>query len=323
MSHFNMLFSIIIPVYKTQAYLERCVESVRKQTYKNIEIILVDDGSPDDCPQMCNHYSEVDSRIKVIHKAHSGLSDTRNAGLACAAGDYVLFVDSDDYIEYNTCESFISFVEKGYDILVGDAYVEGLSCGMITRLPSSHVFSGAEYYKCALKAHKVSPSVAWINVYRRAFLSDNHLFFKHGILSEDIEFVPRAFLAAQTVVCTHCRFYHYWIRTNSITTQKDKRENLSCIYATGIEHEKRFASLADAELKHLLMDAVVRSYLYVFQEGKSFKYGSEYIHRDFVLRNAYEPRTRIKASVFWLSPCLYWYIIAALRWLREHICGKS
>ena len=92
------LISVIVPVYKVEAYLDRCVQSIVDQTYRNLEIILVDDGSPDNCPAMCDAWAEKDSRIRVIHKENGGLSDARNAGMAVTAGEFVGFVDSDDSI---------------------------------------------------------------------------------------------------------------------------------------------------------------------------------------------------------------------------------
>ena len=92
------LISIVIPVYKVELYLEKCIESIINQTYKNLEIIIVDDGSPDNCPQICDEYSKKDKRIKVIHKENGGLSDARNAGIDIATGKYIAFVDSDDYV---------------------------------------------------------------------------------------------------------------------------------------------------------------------------------------------------------------------------------
>ena len=93
------LISVIVPVYRTEAYLDRCIESIVDQTYTNLEIILVDDGSPDRCPQMCDEWARRDTRIRVIHKKNGGLSDARNAGMAAATGEYIGFVDSDDWIK--------------------------------------------------------------------------------------------------------------------------------------------------------------------------------------------------------------------------------
>lgn len=106
------LVSIIIPVYKVENYLRRCVDSVIKQTYDNIEIILVDDGSPDNCPLMCDEYAQKDKRVKVIHKSNGGLSDARNCGMKAATGEYITFVDSDDYVAYNYIEVLVNHAVK-------------------------------------------------------------------------------------------------------------------------------------------------------------------------------------------------------------------
>ena len=92
------LISIIVPIYNVEKYLQECIESLLKQTYKNIEIILVDDGSPDNCPQICDEFLKKDKRIKVFHKVNGGLSDARNYGLERATGNYICFVDSDDFV---------------------------------------------------------------------------------------------------------------------------------------------------------------------------------------------------------------------------------
>ena len=104
------LYTIIVPIYKVEKYLERCVNSIINQTYKNLEIILVDDGSPDKCPKMCDDFGDKDSRIKVIHKKNGGLSDARNTGVKEACGDYILFVDSDDEISLTAVEELDNIV---------------------------------------------------------------------------------------------------------------------------------------------------------------------------------------------------------------------
>ena len=106
------LISIVIPVYKVEKYLEKCIESIINQTYKNLEIIIVDDGSPDNCPQMCDEFAKSDKRIKVIHKENGGLSDARNAGIDIATGKYITFVDSDDYITNDYVEYMYNLIKK-------------------------------------------------------------------------------------------------------------------------------------------------------------------------------------------------------------------
>ena len=106
------MISIIVPVYNVEKYLERCIESIVNQTYKDIEIILVDDGSPDNCPVICDRYAEKDNRIKVIHKQNGGLINARKSGLEIAQGDYIGFVDSDDWIEPEMYEYFAQMINK-------------------------------------------------------------------------------------------------------------------------------------------------------------------------------------------------------------------
>lgn len=100
----NSCISVIVPVYGVEKYLKQCVDSIVNQTYKNLEIILVDDGSPDNCPQLCDEWVKKDKRIRVLHKKNGGLSDARNAGLHISTGDLVLFVDSDDWVEPEMAE---------------------------------------------------------------------------------------------------------------------------------------------------------------------------------------------------------------------------
>lgn len=109
------LISIVIPIYKVEKYLDKCVESVVNQSYKNLEIILVDDGSPDNCPEICDEWAKKDKRIKVIHKENGGLSDARNFGIEVATGEYLMFLDSDDSLDLSTCEKLLKLI-KGNDV---------------------------------------------------------------------------------------------------------------------------------------------------------------------------------------------------------------
>lgn len=309
-----MLFSIVVPIYNVEPYLERCIASMREQTYENIEIILVDDESPDRCPAICDRYAELDNRIKVIHKKNGGLSDARNHGVAAATGEYIIFLDSDDYIGLDTCERFAEYAKGGIDILVGSATVEGGACDLRQIDPTDTVYTGEEYLK---KAHRESKArmAAWLNVYRRQFLLENELWFQRGILHEDEEFTPRVFLRAQSVVNTGINFYHYIIRDNSITTKKDKRRNARDLYSSLCSLEEIYIRLGDEELKSLLQDSLAEKYLSMTQAGKLFRYKA-FAHKDFVRRNAKRKRTRLKAKLYCFSPMLYYYVNAFTKRFR-------
>lgn len=300
------VFSIIVPVYNVSEYLRRCLDSLINQTFKDIEIILVDDGSKDDSSAICDEYAQIDSRVKVIHKENGGLSDARNKGLEAATGNYVIFVDSDDYIDTDACDKFLPYIEKSYDIIIGDAYVEGGKCNL-THVVTEDVMTGEAYLLRALSAELASMAV-WLNVYRREFLRDNGLNFKFGILHEDEQFTPRCFLKANTVVYSGVFFYHYIIRPSSITTKPDKRKNAIDLYNTCLELEKIYNSLDNYKLKKLLKDSLSQKYLNMFQVGALYQYGNTYVHKKFVFHNAYKYRTRLKAVLYCLSPKLYYKI---------------
>lgn len=301
-----MLFSFIVPIYNVENYIEKCIDSLINQTFRDIEIILVDDESPDNCPKICERYAKVDNRIKVIHKKNGGLSDARNAGLKIATGDYVIFVDSDDYIDINTCKNFAFYAKKNYDILIGEAVVENAKLNL-SHIKSDNIMTGEEYLLNAYRAGK-APMAVWLNVYRRKFLLNNNLKFKYGILHEDEEFTPRTFLNAKRVFCTNIIFYHYIIRDNSITTKEDKRKNANDLYKTCCELEIIYGNIQKKELRNYLLDSLAVKYLNMFQVGKLYQYGEEYLHKDFIKKNAKMKRTRYKTYIYSFSPWIYYHL---------------
>lgn len=105
------LISVIVPVYKVERYIDECIESIRNQTYGDLEIILIDDGSPDSCPSICDNYARNDDRIKVIHKKNGGLSSARNVGIKVSSGQYITFVDSDDVLDFSMIETLYHFLK--------------------------------------------------------------------------------------------------------------------------------------------------------------------------------------------------------------------
>ena len=305
-----MLYSIVVPIYKVEKYLDRCVESLIGQTYRDIEIILVDDGSPDRCPIICDKYAAIDSRIIVIHKENGGLSDARNAGIDVATGDYIMFVDSDDYIDTDTCQRMLPFVSEGYDLVVADARVDrDGKPGRIDHDPAlvGKPLVGREFLKRSLGSAK-APMAAVLNLYKREYLNRNGFRFKKGILHEDERFTPDVFLSAERVIYSGETFYTYIIRDESITTSKDFRRNATDLYATCLELRHTYANIKDGVLRRRLLDSLVTKYLYIFQVGRLYAYGKEYLHRGFVLRNAKRPRTVVKALLFAVSPRLYYRI---------------
>ena len=306
-----MVFSIIVPVYHVEKYLQRCVESIINQTYRDIEIILVDDGGNDKCPEMCDRYAEADKRIKVIHKKNGGLSDARNAGLDIATGDYIIFVDSDDYIESDTCQKLLSFTIENPDIIIGDAIVEG-GVNRLKHIEYKGHIDGNTYIFKAMKARR-APMAAWLNIYNRSFLIKNGLKFKYGILHEDEEFTPRALLCAKKIALSGVNFYHYIIREDSITTKNNKKKNLIDFYSTCEELEKIYKKISNNGLKQLLHDSLVSKYLTLYVTADAYKYGNKFYHKSFVLKNASNNKTRIQSLVYCISPRLYCKLVTSKR----------
>ncbi len=298
------VFSVVIPVYKTEKFLDACVSSVINQTFQNIEILLVDDGSPDRCPEMCDGYT--DPRIRVIHKENGGLSDARNAGIRAASGEYILFLDSDDYLEPNACEMLLPAAKTGSDILVGRWIRDGEPMPD-TDTAFLRVWEPAAYVKSVLAAgHMRMAAVLYIQ--RRAFLLEKGLLFKRGIRHEDDHFTPRALLTAEHLTETKVAFYRYILREDSITTQKDLRQNARDLESTCRELRTVYDSMKDRKLAKLLSDLLAVQMLSLCQQGKLFQYGRDYTYRRLIWKNAARPKTRLKTLLYCLSPRLYWKI---------------
>lgn len=187
--------SIIVPIYKVEDYLERCVDSIVNQTYKNLEIILVDDGSPDNCPTICDELAKADKRIKVVHKENGGLSDARNAGMDISTGDYIGFVDSDDYVESDMFEVLVDAIEENNADISCCRYTKVWDDGETEAIGNDekvYVYEGIDGLKEYLYAKTVDP-FACAKIYRAELLGNKtyttrkHRFIK-GIVGEDNPF---------------------------------------------------------------------------------------------------------------------------------------
>ena len=215
------LVSIIIPVYKVEAYLDECVRSVMNQTYRNLEIILVDDGSPDRCGEMCDDYSKEDSRIKVIHKENGGLSDARNVGMSEAGGDYLFFLDSDDFIRSDSIELLVQQIQKfGADIVCSTpfSFLDGT-------LPREDWNCQDKTTQISFVCYDTESAIiyytqydwgAWGKLYRREI--HKPILFPVGRIHED-EAIMLDLLERCTKVCDISeKIYFYRQRANSITS---------------------------------------------------------------------------------------------------------
>lgn len=211
----NDLISIIIPVYKVEKYLEKCIESVLKQTYTNLQIILVDDGSPDNCGKICDEYAKKDSRIEVIHKANGGLSDARNVGISKAKGRYIGFVDSDDYIKEDMYEILLNLIKKyDADVSICNLYdvIDGNEC-IRNKENGIREYSRIDILKEILLDKNIQ-SYAWNKLYEKELFDE--IKYPIGKKYEDIGTTFYLFEKCNKIVVTSEPEYYYLKRADSL-----------------------------------------------------------------------------------------------------------
>ena len=214
------LISIIVPIYNVEKYLEKCIDSILCQTYTNFELILVDDGSPDSCGKICDTYKEKDSRIIVIHKENGGLSSARNAGLDIAKGEYIGFVDSDDYVEPFMYAELLNAVLKDKCKLavcnINYVFEDGK---VITKVKnaSNKIFKFEDAI-LEMNTYRLFDMGAWSKLYHRSLFDE--IRFPERKLSEDFYIMYKIFDKAQKVTYVAKSCYNYLQRKNSITKNK-------------------------------------------------------------------------------------------------------
>ena len=221
-----MKFSVVVPIYNVEAYLDDCLTSLQAQDYTDFEVVCVNDGSTDRCLEILSEWETQFPQIMVIDRQNGGLSAARNTGLQAATGDYVIFVDSDDWIEPTMLsrlaeeaneEDMICFACRKSDSGAADTF-------------NQEQCDGWSYYNRHALEHREVPFVCvWQRCYRREFLINNNLCFREGILHEDNEFTPRACLKAKTVKVIPDVLYNYRVRPGSIMTTKGLHSKESLI----------------------------------------------------------------------------------------------
>lgn len=207
----SILFSIIVPVYNVENYIKNCLESLIKQTYYNIEIICINDGSTDNSLQILREYKKKDKRIKVINQKHYGVSHTRNNGIRISKGDFITFVDSDDFIDLNVFEKCVKkIINNNADIVVYQLIVENQK---YQRYLGNKLYISDPY--SAIRDFNLYPSTC-NKIFRRKLIIDNNIFFKEDVIyAEDAIFKEFSFLKASVIALEPSVIYHYVYRNNS------------------------------------------------------------------------------------------------------------
>lgn len=303
-----MKFSVILPIYNVEAFLVECIESILQQTYTDFELILVNDGSKDGSPAICDNYAKKDAKIEVVHQANAGLSMARNNGLAVASGEYVVFIDSDDFI---TSSDFLQkladktknnvdlvffkysrYIDESQTLCVcsfsyQNAIAETTMSGILQKLVDADAFYG----------------MAWIKAVRRAVLIDNNIQFEKGLLGEDTEWNYHLLMHTRSVDFIDESFLAYRQREGSISHSLKLKNFTDFIYVI-TKWSKPISQLEDDALKNALLGSLAKYYsnllvvyMRVDDKGKK-KYKSALNDLSWLLNYSRSKRPRMISKVY-------------------------
>ena len=306
------LISIIVPIYNVEKYINQCLDSIINQTYKNLEIILVDDGSPDNCGKICDEYAIKDNRIKVIHKENGGLSSARNAGLDVASGEYISFIDSDDYVAEN-------FIEKLYG-LCKENDAEIAECGFIKfegyielkyLEEKNEKYVSTDMLKRMYFETATRTIVVWNKLYKRCIYEG--LRFPIGKINEDEFTTYRAFYATQKkIVVTNLPLYYYRYSSESIMGRKFNVKRLDLLDALA-ERKMFYKEKNEIELYNMttiVYQAYLKEFYFLTMENvEESKHFLEFIqskarenYKDYVRIKSISLKSKIMEYLFIILP---------------------
>lgn len=263
------LISVIVPIYKVEKYLEVCIESIINQTYTELEIILIDDNSPDGCGEICDRYAKIDDRIIVIHQKNGGAAAARNAGLRVATGEYISFVDSDDYLELDAYEKLLKALQKfNADIVQGDfrfIYVNHQNIHQANY--NIRHFSTIDYltyfteeWTCAL---------CWDKLFRRDVLLN--VFFEEGHLIDDEFFTYKGVMNAKKITYVPEVIYNYRQRASSVMKDQNQKERKSFDAIEAIEKRRDDISVRFPELKFFYENHYINYLMWLAESEEATK----------------------------------------------------
>lgn len=233
----NPLISVIVPVYNVEKYLKRCVDSLIKQTYKNLELILIDDGSKDNSGKLCDEISKIDKRILVLHKPNGGLSSARNTGIEIATGEYITFIDSDDWLELDTYEYCMKLIESNQaDCIEFNTIMVQDNSPIVQKKEKLQIFRGKDilhYYMMS------STKTGSYSVCRCLFPSTSikKLQFREGKNNEDIDFKYKALKDCTKLIISNLYKYYYFQSGDSVSTGKLRKRDFDLYEASNILYE--------------------------------------------------------------------------------------
>jgi glycosyltransferase involved in cell wall biosynthesis len=322
--------SIVVPIYKVAKYLNRCVDSLLNQTYENIEVILVDDGSPDKSGEIADHYAEIDKRIIVIHKTNGGLSDARNTGIQYVTGEYTLFVDSDDWLQSKMIEEMVDkSIYYGADVVQSAFYYAYADYLLFDNRQYSKndepvVLENHTLMSELVKNEKVK-NFAWGKLLKTKIIRD--IPFDKGVLFEDVFWAHKVMHRVNTYVILHQPLYYYFQRSDSIVANYTPK-NLDIIKGLKERHrfiERYYEDLKDESLKLILKTCLIH-YNLLLVNWKKDKGGlcrkkiQQYIKKNYIqLKEAAKSDIQLKRqlSLFRIHPYLNVSFLIVNKGLRK------
>lgn len=300
------LISVIVPIYKVESYLDRCIQSIVNQTYKNLEIILVDDGSPDRCPIICDQWGEKDQRVKVIHKRNGGLSDARNAGMKIMTGDYVSYIDSDDWIAEDMYETLLTAIKKNNADICECSFERISIVPQNTRKQQDNSVTILDRESALLAAvkEKVQP-VVWNKLYKKEIVEA--LWFEVGKCNEDEFFTYKAIDRAEKIVQIPYVGYYYFFREDSIINETYTIKRLDGLEARyeRMKYLKKYPEIYGVAKRQLVFNC-----MYHYQKGLQFLTETELQELKLKVVEIYKdiPITKEDIQKYTLKEKIWFYI---------------
>lgn len=321
------LVSIIVPIYKTEKYLDRCIKSIINQSYKKLEIILVDDGSPDRCGEICDEWAKKDKRIKVIHKKNGGLSDARNAGIEIAQGEYLSFIDSDDYVH----RDFIKFLYE--NCLKNNADIS--MCGVKQTDKDENINREIKnenirivFSKDVLEKKHNIYCVAWNKLYKKSIF--NNIRYPKGKIHEDVAVIYKIMYYSNKIAITDSELYFYFSAPESIMRSEFSEKRLDALdvikdsYKFFIENnEKSYAYFILRDYLDTILEFYKQSYLLKKEKLEIRKEIRKELRKEY--KKTYKkiilnPNTNIsmkfKYVIYRFLPCIY-VLVSKIKLRRE------
>lgn len=318
-----MLLSIVIPVYNVEKYLERCVLSVldTKLSTNDFEILLVNDGSTDNSPALCNQFEKEYKNIRTYHKKNGGLSDARNYGILKARGQYIGFVDSDDFISKDAYTILLeNALRETADIVIGNAYKYIDSNNIYLKFKKRHhdyiIENGISFLVQSIKNNTMSMSVV-LGIYSKDWILNKNLFFKKNLLHEDELWTPTAFIQAKKVIYINHDFYYHFERKGSITQSKNKTKNALDLIQICYILDSIYNEIPNWRFRKILKNYLCMLYLNAAYLGKlKDELYDVQLNKLFPIKRSWSIKNIMKSFLFMLNRDLYYKVNSTSKSLK-------